>query len=362
MPWGPAKPIDLKAFAAYHCRMPLRDKTAQNEYMRQYVLARHHRRMAAGIALLGGKCVRCGATERLEFSHLDPATKSFVIAKRAVGVSEAKLQAELQKCQLLCHDCSTEKGILDRGQLPRGDRHGTLTMYKHCKCDLCRAVMSAWNRNYIRTARKLRPRPPMTEAQRATMRKRRDTMEQWIRDLKETVSCSDCGRRFPHFVMDFDHVRGEKTEGVASLRRRMKWSQIRSEIEKCDIVCANCHRVRTHPHPHSSKAEGVAVLKRVIVDGLIKAFSPCEDCHEFFPLSAMDFDHVRGEKEHEISTLVKNRMPLIKLLVELEKCDLVCTNCHRIRTYGKFYPDDVTRWRSATSVATSKIRGGIGAV
>jgi hypothetical protein len=63
----------------------------------------------------------------------------------------------------------------------------------------------------------------------------------------------------------------------------------------------------------------------------------------------MDFDHVRGEKLHEISTLMRNRSPIEKLLTELDKCDLVCVNCHRIRTYERFYPDDVARWRADMS-------------
>ena len=319
--------------------------------MRVYVLARHHRRMADAITLLGGKCVRCNSTERLEFSHIDPATKYFVIAKKAAGISKAKFQAELKKCQLLCHDCNVEEAILDRGQLPRGERHGTLTMYKHCKCEMCRKGKSLWSRSYYqrhpRAPRRWQPGEPKTEAQRLRIRSHRDEMEQWVRDLKESTPCDDCGRRFPHFVMDFDHARGEKIKGVAEFRRRMMWEAMRDEIGKCDIVCANCHRVRSHPEPHMTNAEGVVVLKRLIVNGLIKAFCPCEDCGEFFPNQAMDFDHMRGHKDMGISTLMKNRSPLSKLLTELEKCDLVCTNCHRIRTYSKFYPADVLRWRSA---------------
>lgn len=325
--------------------MTNRDKATYNEYMRRYVAARHRKRMDAAIALLGSKCVRCGATERLEFSHVDPTAKSFGIAAKAAGAAEDKFQAELKKCQLLCHDCNTEKMILDRGQLPRGNRHGTLTMYRYCKCDLCRKVKSLWGRSYNRPPRKYVQGSSPNETHKLWVKKHRDKMEQWIRDLKETVACDDCGRNFPHFVMDFDHVRGVKIDGIASFRRRMMWKALRDEIKKCDIVCANCHRVRTHPRPHEGKAENIVVLKRFIVDGIIKVFSPCEDCRQTLPLAAMDFDHVRGEKRYEISTLVRNRSTLTTLWAELDKCELVCTNCHRIRTYGKYYPDDVSRWR-----------------
>jgi len=58
---------------------------------------------------LGGKCVKCGATERLEFDHIDPKNKSFCITKNLRMGDKEKLQEELDKCQLLCYDCHLEK-------------------------------------------------------------------------------------------------------------------------------------------------------------------------------------------------------------------------------------------------------------
>ena len=56
--------------------------------------------------------------------------------------------------------------------------------------------------------------------------------------------CMDCGREYPHYVLDFDHVRGDKRRAVS----KMKYCSVRlllEEIAKCDVVCANCHRERT---------------------------------------------------------------------------------------------------------------------
>ena len=47
--------------------------------------------------------------------------------------------------------------------------------------------------------------------------------------------------------MDFDHVRGTKVTILAKLRSgRASLSKIEAEIAKCEVVCANCHRIRTY--------------------------------------------------------------------------------------------------------------------
>lgn len=72
----------------------------------------------------------------------------------------------------------------------------------------------------------------------------------------KAVPCGDCGERFPSYVMDFDHVRGEKTDLVPKMAARpVPLLDLMIEIAKCDVVCANCHRLRTHrrgwPRPGS---------------------------------------------------------------------------------------------------------------
>jgi hypothetical protein len=68
--------------------------------------------------------------------------------------------------------------------------------------------------------------------------------------------------------------------------------------------------------------------KRAVVSAL-KA-EPCSDCGGRFPPECMDFDHVRGQKAAIVSQLCVGDMAV--LLAEIAKCDLVCSNCHRIRT------------------------------
>lgn len=56
----------------------------------------------------------------------------------------------------------------------------------------------------------------------------------------------DCGESYPYYVMDFDHREGEhKVQIVSILANRGTLKQVREEIAKCDVVCSNCHRIRT---------------------------------------------------------------------------------------------------------------------
>ena len=65
-------------------------------------------------------------------------------------------------------------------------------------------------------------------------------------DEAKDVPCLDCGGRFLPCAMDFDHRPGEeKVMSVAQLVTRGNEAKLRAEIAKCDVVCANCHRVRT---------------------------------------------------------------------------------------------------------------------
>lgn len=64
------------------------------------------------------------------------------------------------------------------------------------------------------------------------------------RDDAKSVPCADCGIQYPPYVMDFDHVRGEKIAAPGLLYTQVEAFQI--EIAKCEVVCANCHRERTY--------------------------------------------------------------------------------------------------------------------
>lgn len=68
----------------------------------------------------------------------------------------------------------------------------------------------------------------------------------YIKDYKESRSCADCKVSYPYWVMDFDHL-SDKSFGINRFTEHtLDLEKIKKEIEKCEVVCANCHRQRTH--------------------------------------------------------------------------------------------------------------------
>ena len=77
--------------------------------------------------------------------------------------------------------------------------------------------------------------------QRAERNKKKD----WITQYKlENSVCTDCGISYPPHILDFDHLKDKKF-GIARAHRSHGLDEIKAEIEKCEIVCSNCHRART---------------------------------------------------------------------------------------------------------------------
>ena len=84
------------------------------------------------------------------------------------------------------------------------------------------------------------------KSQKVSIAKQKAFLAQYIRELKEKTPCLDCGISYPYYVMDFDHVRGQKHANVMELIPTLSKKKIDEEIAKCEIVCSNCHRIRTH--------------------------------------------------------------------------------------------------------------------
>lgn len=78
------------------------------------------------------------------------------------------------------------------------------------------------------------------------IRQQRIDRRSLLNEIKLESGCVDCGYDAHPAALDFDHLPDkEKLFGLGSALTR-KLSAVLAEIDKCEVVCANCHRIRTH--------------------------------------------------------------------------------------------------------------------
>ncbi len=117
--------------------------------------------------------------------------------------------------------------------------HGKEYRYRKlgCRCDAC----MVWQKERQRRMRLKYPER-RKRYKRTSAARRRAKLTATIATLKDQP-CTDCRQRYIAAVMEFDHVRGSKRKDVS---RAKTLASALQEITKCELVCANCHRVRTY--------------------------------------------------------------------------------------------------------------------
>lgn len=110
--------------------------------------------------------------------------------------------------------------------------------------------------------------------------------------------------------------------------------------DKLNETCRDCHRKYTRKHYqqnkqyYKDKANNHKKKLRKAANSAKNA--PCMDCEKKWPTYVMDFDH-RDPKKKSFTisnAIIKSNVSVDRLLEEILKCDVVCSNCHRIRTYA----------------------------
>lgn len=69
-----------------------------------------------------------------------------------------------------------------------------------------------------------------------------------INAIKLAQGCANCGYREHPAALDFNHFHDKKFNVSQDPKRA--WSAIVAEIAKCEVLCANCHRIHTHEERH----------------------------------------------------------------------------------------------------------------
>jgi DNA-directed RNA polymerase subunit M/transcription elongation factor TFIIS len=67
----------------------------------------------------------------------------------------------------------------------------------------------------------------------------------WMRAIKKESGCVDCGYNAHPSALDFDHIGDDKHFDIGSNTSASR-ERLQAEMDKCEVVCANCHRIRTY--------------------------------------------------------------------------------------------------------------------
>lgn len=89
-------------------------------------------------------------------------------------------------------------------------------------------------------------KPCQREYSRNKKEKQRKIIRQIVSDAKN-VPCTDCNKKHPYWAMDFDHInpKNKKNNIGTMMTQNVSIETILEEINKCEVVCALCHRYRT---------------------------------------------------------------------------------------------------------------------
>lgn len=77
----------------------------------------------------------------------------------------------------------------------------------------------------------------------------RNQVARWIRRKKEAVDymggkCTECGYNKHYAAMHFHHLDPFTKEFNWAKLRLKSWDKIYKELEKCVLLCANCHAIK----------------------------------------------------------------------------------------------------------------------
>jgi transposase len=92
-------------------------------------------------------------------------------------------------------------------------------------------------------------------------RDRRDKIKKYIQEYKQGKSCTDCKEDYPYWILEFDHLKNKKFNISEYRTKTISLDIVKEEIEKCEIVCSNCHKNRTYLRLQNVGSNSMNVLE-----------------------------------------------------------------------------------------------------
>lgn len=165
---------------------------------------------------------------------------------------------------------------------------------------------------------------------RENIKKRQKECKEYSYNVKSDKGCYKCDEKDP-VCLDFHHTdSSQKIDTIANLIRRGTLSRIKTEIDKCVVLCSNCHKIEHYnwadhsewnvPQKRKNKRDWYIELKKTLKCSICK-----NDDHR-----VLEFHHIdKDTKLFTISRMISGNTSVATILEEMSKCDILCANCHR---------------------------------
>lgn len=175
------------------------------------------------------------------------------------GFSNRSLYLAIKRGDIILRDGKTTNQLKRTGQIsPSGFK-----WCNSCKINLpyeyfnkkhgcklqpyCRECGKVHSKNYYRQNQKHQIKQIKTRK-----KKYKEVLFDNLWDLFCKSGCAKCGIKNP-VVLEFDHIeRASKKENISKMLQKVNtWEGIKKELDKCQILCSNCHKMKTHEEDNS---------------------------------------------------------------------------------------------------------------
>jgi hypothetical protein len=146
--------------------------------------------------------------------------------------------------------------------------------------------------------------------------------------------CSKCSYSTCLDALCFHHMKDKSFTLDAANLRSKSLTKLNQEIKKCILLCSNCHMEDHHPDLYidciadtNNKQKQKAISRKILL--IESKGGKCSMCSYRANLSALCFHHVNPKtKKIKLDFRGLANYSLASIEAELEKCQLLCSNCH----------------------------------
>lgn len=199
----------------------------------------------------GVKCNKCGYNKNisaLSFHHIKPKNKKFKISLReCFAYSIKKLKEEADKCEVLCINCHINLHSKAHKQNIIPYINESYRKHKQDRCDVCNEKIKEFKKKYCSLKCKHNSKMFKNSSKRAIIN-RREKRKEYLIKLKGGA-CEKCNYKKNKNCLVFHHR--DPSNKLFNLSKRSlssnKMEKIIHEVQKCDLLCHNCHNEVHYP-------------------------------------------------------------------------------------------------------------------